>query len=97
MTITFFTTEDAMEATTQAAMEVQALVGHLIGTMGRQQLQDTLKLKNVEHFRKAYILPALAAGVIEMTLPDKPKSGNQRYRLTALGKTLRSQSILDHS
>lgn len=104
VTITFATmeatTQDAMEVTTQAAMEdavqvtteVRALIGHLIGTMGRQQLQDALKLKNVEHFRKAYILPALAAGVIEMTLPDKPKSGNQRYRLTAHGKAVRAQS-----
>ncbi len=100
VTITFFTTQDAMEVTTQATMEVatqvtmevQSLIRHLIGTMGRQQLQDALKLKNVEHFRKAYILPALAAGVIEMTLPDKPKSSKQRYRLTALGKAVRAIS-----
>jgi ATP-dependent DNA helicase RecG len=36
--------------------------------------------------RNAYLKPALAVGVIEMTLPDKPRSSNQRYRLTTLGQ-----------
>jgi ATP-dependent DNA helicase RecG len=43
----------------------------------------TLALKNAEHFRKAYLLPALASGMVEMTLPDMPRSSKQRYRLTA--------------
>ena len=48
----------------------------------RQELQDALALKNAEHFRKAYLLPALATGLVEMTLPDMPRSSKQRYRLT---------------
>jgi hypothetical protein len=31
-------------------------------------------------------------GVIEMTLPGKPNSSKQRYRLTALGKAARAKS-----
>ena len=42
-------------------------------------------LKNADHFRKAYILPAMAAGVLEMTLPEQPNSRLQRYRLTNKG------------
>jgi len=38
-----------------------------------------------EHFRKAYLQPALDAGLIEMTVPDKPRSTRQKYRLTAKG------------
>ena len=34
----------------------------------------------------AYIRPALEAGLIEMTIPDKPNSSNQRYRLTPKGR-----------
>ena len=54
--------------------------------MSRQQIQAALGLKSEEHFRSSYLKPALEAGLIEMTLPQKPRSGNQRYRLTALGQ-----------
>ena len=50
--------------------------------MTRQGLREALGLRNDKHFRKAYLLPALQAGLIEMTIPDKPRSRNQRYRLT---------------
>ncbi len=53
------------------------------GEMTRQAMQDSVGLAHREHFRKAYLAPALALGVIEMTQPDKPNSRSQRYRLTA--------------
>ena len=53
--------------------------------MTRQRLQESLDLKDGEHFRRAYLLPALQAGLIEMTIPDKPRSRKQRYRLTSAG------------
>jgi len=45
-------------------------------------LQAALGLKHKAYFRKAYLLPALAAGFLEMTLPEQPQSRLQRYRLT---------------
>ena len=45
-------------------------------------------MKYEDHFREAYLLPALAAGFIEMTVPDKPTSSKQRYRLTEKGRDL---------
>ena len=53
--------------------------------MSLQQLLDALGMTHREHFRSTYMKPALETGVAEMTLPDKPNSSNQRYRLTALG------------
>lgn len=35
--------------------------------------------------RTRYIEPLLAAGWLEMTVPDKPRSSKQRYRVTATG------------
>lgn len=37
-------------------------------------------LKDDDHFRTAWLLPALQTGLIEMTIPDK-----QRYRLKPAG------------
>lgn len=54
--------------------------------MTRQAIQDALGLANREHFRKTYLTAALEQGVIEMTLPNKPNSRSQRYRLTDPGK-----------
>jgi hypothetical protein len=57
--------------------------------MTRQQLQDALGLKDDEHFRKTYLQPALEAGLIEMTIADKPRSSKQKYRLSAKGAAKR--------
>jgi predicted transcriptional regulator len=54
--------------------------------MTRQQLQTALEMKDDEHFRKTYLFPALQAGLIEMTIPDKPRSSKQKYRLTGKGR-----------
>jgi len=60
----------------------------VVGAMTREQLQEAVGLKHRGHFRRAYLLPALRAGLIEMTVPDKPRSRNQRYRLTSAGREL---------
>lgn len=73
------------ETTMEVTMEVTALLNVIDGDMSRQELQTAMNLKNADHFRKAYILPAIAAGVLEMTLPEQPNSRLQRYRLTKKG------------
>ncbi|MEO8613787.1 MAG: Fic family protein [Luteolibacter sp.] len=54
----------------------------------REELQALLELSDRHNFRKLYLLPALEAGLIERTIPDKPNSRLQKYRLTAKGKSL---------
>lgn len=65
----------------QVTSEVR-LVKVLMGGMSRQDLRSALDLKDDEHFRKTYLLPAIEAGLIEMTIPEKPRSSKQKYRLT---------------
>lgn len=77
--------------TTQVAEQVVAVIRSIDEEVSRQELQAALGLANREHFRTAYLLPALEAGLVEMTLPDKPNSRSQRYRLTAASKALREQ------
>ena len=42
-------------------------------------LMEKLDLKSKASFRKNYLHPALELGLIQMTIPDKPNSRNQRY------------------
>ena len=64
------------------------LLKAISGEMSRQNLQSALNLKDDERFRKTYLSPALQAGLIEMTIPDKAKSSKQKYRLTTKGRTV---------
>ena len=65
---------------------IARLLEVISGEMNRRQIQEALGLKNTKHIRKTYLLPALQAGLIEMTIPDKPRSSKQRYRLTMAGR-----------
>ena len=56
--------------------------------MKRTEIQNLLRLKHEDHFREAYLTPALVAGLVVMTIPSKPTSRLQKYRLTAKGKIL---------
>jgi len=72
----------------QVSPEVHRLVGVVSLSMTRMEIQRALELKSRENFERRYLKPALADGVLEMTLPDKPNSRLQRYRLTEAGKKL---------
>lgn len=43
-------------------------------------LMNRLGLSHRTHFRRSYLAPALAQGLIERTIPDKPSSKHQKYR-----------------
>lgn len=74
------------QVTPQVSPQVLALLAKVAGEMTRQELMEALGLKDRKHFGDAYLQPALDAGVLEMTIPDKPQSSKQQYRLTALGQ-----------
>ena len=58
------------------------------GPLPRAALQEASGLRNREHFVNENLKPLIAAGLIEMTIPDKPRSSKQRYRLTGEGRDL---------
>lgn len=61
------------------------------GEMGRKALQSALGLSDRKSFRERYLKPALADGLIEMTIPDKPNSRLRKYRLTDKGRQVMAQ------
>jgi len=70
------------EVTPEVTPGVERLLQVFIGNeaLSRQDLQKRLGLTDEKNFRQNYLLPALVVGFIEMTIPDKPNSKNQRYR-----------------
>lgn len=55
------------------------------GDAGAAELMRRLGLTHRPTFRKTYREPALAAGLLERTQPDSPRSPTQRYRLSSQG------------
>ena len=74
--------------TPQVTPQVKKLLEVIEGELSRQELQEKLKLSDREYFRLNYLQPALEEEVIEMSIPDKPRSSKQRYRLTDKGKVV---------
>jgi len=69
-------------AAPHATPQVAALLKTLIGEMSRDDLMTQLGLSDRKSFSQRYLQPALQQGLIEMTLPDKPRSSLQRYRMS---------------
>lgn len=78
--------EPSTSITGDVTGEVARLLLAVTGEMTRKEIQHILSLRHEDHFRAAYLMPALTIGMLEMTLPDMPRSSKQRYRLTALGR-----------
>ena len=75
----------------QVTPQVERLLETLVSDMSRDHLQKALGLQDRKSFRALYLAPALAAGLIEMTIPEKPNSRLQKYRLAGLGRVWLSQ------
>ena len=87
----YVTFRAAIGPTPQVTPQVVAILKAAGGFRSRGELQDAAGLKDREHFRRAYLEPLLAAGWIEMAIPDKPRSSKQRYRTTVAGKRILEQ------
>lgn len=85
------TPQVTQQVTPQVTPQVEDLVRIATGEHSREELQTLLDLADRENFRLGYLLPALAEGLVERTIPDKPQSRLQRYRLTPSGAALQKQ------
>ena len=79
-------TTSAPQVAPQVTPQVSELLAVIQGEMNRAALQAALGLSDRKSFRERYLQPALADGLIAMTIPDKPNSRLQKYRLTAKGQ-----------
>lgn len=86
--------QDTPQVSHQVTPQVEALLRYIEGDMSRDILQQILGLKDRVSFKDRYLQPALQANLIEMTVPDKPSSRLQKYRLTHTGQQLKSALLL---
>jgi len=75
------------ETIKEATAQVRRLVQACQIPQSRDELQERLGLEHRENFRKAYLVPALASGLIERTIPGRPNSRLQKHRLSEVGRT----------
>jgi len=84
------TAQDSDHVTAQADIhayqEMSDHVQRLISAMKQEDytLSELMQLVGLTHratFQKNYLNPAIEANLIERTIPDKPKSPKQKYRL----------------
>jgi ATP-dependent DNA helicase RecG len=80
------TPEVTPEVPPEVTPEVLKMLAVMTGEMTRGEIQDKLGLKDEKHFRESYQQVAVKLGFIEMTIPDKPRSSKQKYRLTEKGR-----------
>ena len=76
----------------QVTPQVRRLLSVLAGEMSRRDILRALGLRDRKSLRERYLLPALQRGYVEMTRPAAPNARNQRYRLTARGRQVRSEA-----
>ena len=57
-----------------------------------KEILNALGYNDPYYFKKTFINPLIQAGIISMTIPDKPTSSNQKYVLTDKGVKLLSEN-----
>ncbi len=75
-----------MQVTAQVTTQVTRILEAALQAATRKTLQEEAAIKHREHFRKARLEPLLKAGWLDRTIPDKPTSRLQKYRLTEKGR-----------
>jgi len=73
-------------STPQVTPQVGLVLKAAVEAVSREALQAASGLRDRKHFTETYLQPLLEAGWLEMTIPEKPRSSKQRYRITAKGR-----------
>ena len=61
------------------------LLHAMSGEMTRKEILAALGLKSRGNLKRRYLDPCLAEGWIEVTMPERPSSPHQRFRITPVG------------
>jgi ATP-dependent DNA helicase RecG len=76
------------ESLTKSVTMITELIDFLAIERSREEIFRFLEIDNQTKNFNTNIKPLMDYGIIEKTVPDKPRSRNQKYRLTAKGRKL---------
>jgi len=82
------TQQIAPQVTPQVTPQTLSILKKVQHDASASDLQVVIGLKDRVNFLKSYLEPYLAAGWIVRTIPDKPRSSRQKYRLTDKGRAI---------
>ena len=68
------------QVTPQVDTRFKYLMEICIEPKTREEMQYAMKLKDKKNFVKNYIKPMTESGLLSMTIPEKPRSQNQKYK-----------------
>ncbi len=74
-------------------LEMSAIIDLCRNPKTVTELMKVIRWKNRTKFRQKYITPLIENDLLGMTIPEKPKSSKQRYKITELGLKLLSGQI----
>jgi len=83
------TDQDSDQVTDQVKLLAKVMNNKAVSA---NELMKKLNLTHRPSFRSSYLHPAIKLGFIEMTLPEKPNSRNQKYRLTSKGFVFKQEN-----
>ncbi len=82
----FTSSRDQVGTKLRLSRDQVKLIYECKGERTASKLMQAIGRSNRSKFREKVLKPLMKAGLLEMTIPDKPRSKNQKYRLTAEGK-----------
>lgn len=82
--VTFFNDNNSVSVSLSSDSEMDALLAFCQEPKTREELTEFMKIGTFSYLRKRYLQPLLAAGKLELTVPDKPRSRKQRYHTVSL-------------
>ena len=81
------TEQDTEQDTEQVTEQVVSLIEAMnSGEYSRAEIMELIGVKHRPTFLYNYLQPAIELGIIELTIPDKPNSSKQKYKLTKKGQ-----------
>jgi ATP-dependent DNA helicase RecG len=58
---------------------ISSLIDFCLSPKSRKEMQEFIDITSRKYFHKAFLAPLLESGQLQMTIPDKPNSSNQKY------------------